>query len=160
MRAGGSGGSSVNAPFMRAGIGGNTGVGNNMAGMEGMSRLAGATGYQEPMSPMMMGGMMGMNAQIMDQMVRRRNGGSGGSFGFGNNGSGPSPNQLSPAMMEEIMRRQVAAAGNFQGGTSMPAPPFYVTDNIRRQQEGWEGGGGRGDDDPALPEYGWGDEES
>ena len=162
MRAGasgGSGGSSVNAPFMRAGIGGNTAstpssVGNN-------SRLGGATGYQEPTSPMLMGSMMGMNAQMMDQMTRRMNGSfAGGSFGFGNYGSGPSPNQPSPAMMEELRRRQVAAAGNSQGGGSMPALPFYGTDNIRRQQEGWGGGGGRGDDDPALPEYGWGDEGS
>jgi len=71
--------------------------------------------------------------------MRRNVGSGGGSFGFGNNGIGPSPNQLSPAMMEELMRRQVTAAGNSQGGASMPALPFYGTDIIRRQQEGWGG---------------------
>ena len=54
------------------------------------------------------------------------------------------------------MMRNAAGGGVGSGGHSgmMPQPPFDENDFPRQQQRGGPGDGD--DDDPALPEYGWG----
>ena len=148
--------SAISPPFRGGGgaCGGNSGIsvptnagGRSMAGIERMSRSGVATGYQDPMT---MGNRMGMHNQMMNQMMMMRSRGSG-SYGV-------SPNNMPSSGMMEEMRRQMADAGNSQsrGTTPIPTLPFYVNDNIMRQQEE-SGGRARGEDnDPALPEYGWG----
>ena len=173
MFGGGSGGSSVNAPFMRGGggggapskVGGGLGMEGGMPGRGGispemmkniMAMNSGGVGRDE-ISPEMMRHMMGMNnKQMMDQMMRRL---SSGSFSY-NNSIGQSPHHPSQHMMEEFLRRQVGVGGTSQRGASMPPPPLWMNDDKRRQSQGRHGGTGQGDDNPALPEYGWKDEGS
>jgi hypothetical protein len=167
MSVGGSGGSSVNAPFMRGGGGGASGLGmeGGMPGRGGispemmkhiMAMNSGGVGTDE-ISPEMMRNMMGMNNKhMMDQMMRRF---SSGSFSY-NNSVGQSPYHPSKHMMDELSRRQVGVGGTTQMGASMPPPPLWMNDDKRRQHQGRQGGTGQGDDNPALPEYGWKDEGS
>jgi hypothetical protein len=147
MMQGGSGANNANIHDFLGGVpglGSNTGRspllnagGRGMAAIGRMPSLGGTTPYQESMS---MGNNMGMNEQLLHQMMlmRRGNGGSlGGSLGV-------SPSFPTSRMMEEL-RRQVAA--NNSNSQTLPDLPFA---------NGGRGGGGN--DDPALPEYGYGDE--
>ncbi|KAL3816587.1 hypothetical protein ACHAXA_003827 [Cyclostephanos tholiformis] len=163
-RGGGSGSGSINMPFMRDGGGGNApskvGGGFGMESstttemMKNMMAMNSGGAFRNDISPGMMRNMMEMNSQMMEQMIRRF---SSGSYGF-NKSIRPGPNHPSPGMMEELIRRQVGAGDSSQRRVPMPAPPLWMDEDNRRQHEGRDGGAGQGDDNPALPEYGWRDE--
>lgn len=130
-----------------SGFGGNMGKEGMGAGM-GMGSRGSKGGFP---NQMMAGMPMGARAEMMAGMMMR-NGASGNS----NYNAADQPN---PEMMAEMMRRNnVGAAANNNSGM-MPRPPFDGNDFAQRRQGrgGVGGGGGGGDDDnPALPEYGWG----
>jgi hypothetical protein len=107
-----------------------------MAAIGRMPPLGSTTPYQESMS--MGNNSMGMNEQLLHQMMMMRRG-NGGSLGV-------SPSFPTSRMIEEL-RRQVATANNSNSQT-LPDLPFLANG----------GRGGGGNDDPVLPEYGYGDE--
>lgn len=129
------------------GFGGNMGNEGMGAGM-GMGFSGTKAGFP---NQMMMG--MGMRAEMMAGMMMRN-----GASDKSNYNAADQPN---PEMMAEMMRRNSVGGAATNNSRMMPQPPFDGNDFGQRQQGGGDGGGqnfvsGRDDDNPALPEYGWG----
>jgi hypothetical protein len=128
------------------------GFGGNYDRMAGMGESSARGGG------MRMGGdPMGMRAEMLKQMMM--GGGNNGGPSSGRSTSGGSGNTSPGAMAEMLMMRKKAAeAARSNYGMSMPGHPYYGGESPGARGVGHRGGSSRGgdDDNPALPEYGYG----